>query len=62
MFFIMVTVEIGKRANLKTGVTRKQSTPIFAKNEHFLPPDTYTYVRNTRFEICPLALLPTIYT
>ena len=31
-------------ANLKTGVSRKQSTPNFSKNEHFLPPDTYTYV------------------
>ena len=25
-------------------VTRKQSTPNFPKNEHFLPPDTDTYV------------------
>ena len=25
-------------ANLKTGVSRKQSTPNFPKNEHFLPP------------------------
>ena len=33
-----------KRANLKTEVTRKQSTPIFLKNKHFLPPDTHTYV------------------
>ena len=24
------------------GVTRKQSTPNFPKNEHFLPPDTHT--------------------
>ena len=30
-------------ANLKTGASRKQSTPNFPKNEH-LPPDTYTYV------------------
>ena len=29
--------------NLKTGVSRKQSTPNFPKNKHFLPPDTYTY-------------------
>ena len=34
----------GKRAILKTGVSRKQSTPNFLKNEHFLPPDTHTYV------------------
>ena len=33
-----------KRTNLKTGVSRKQSTPNFPKNEHFLPPDTHTYV------------------
>ena len=30
--------------NLKTGVSRKQSTPNFPKNEHFLRPDTHTYV------------------
>ena len=35
---------MGKWANLKTGVSRKQSTPRFPKNEHFLPPDTHTYV------------------
>ena len=35
---------ISKRANLKTVVSRKQSTPNFPKNEHFLPPDTHTYV------------------
>ena len=43
-----------KRVNLQTGVSRKQSTPNFSKNEPFLPPDTYTYVclsgvRNVRF-------------
>ena len=32
-----------KGANLKTEVTRKQSTPSFPKNEH-LSPDTHTYV------------------
>ena len=26
------------------GVSRKQSTPNFPKNEHFLPPDTHMYV------------------
>ena len=26
------------------GVSRKQSTPNFPKNEHFLPLDTHTYV------------------
>ena len=38
--------------NLKTGVSRKQIEPNFPKNEHFLPPDTHTYVqgvRNVRF-------------
>ena len=30
----------GKSGNLKVAVTRKQSTPNFPKNEHFLPPDT----------------------
>ena len=30
--------------NLKTGFSRKQSTPNLPKNEHFLPPDTQTYV------------------
>ena len=33
-----------KRANLKTGVSGKQSTSKFPKNKHFLPPDTHTYV------------------
>ena len=31
------------KANLKTEVTRKQSTPNFPKNEYFLPPETHTY-------------------
>ena len=26
------------------GVSRKQSKPNFPENEHFLPPDTHTYV------------------
>ena len=30
--------------NLKTRVLRKQGSPNFSKNEHFLPPDTHTYV------------------
>ena len=34
----------GKRVNLKTELRRKQSTPNFSKNEHFLPPDAHTYV------------------
>ena len=41
-------------ANIKTEVTRKQSTPNFPLNEHFLPPDTHTYMyvsggKNVRF-------------
>ena len=34
----------GDRVNLKKGVSRKQSTPNFPKNKHFLPPDTHTYL------------------
>ena len=30
--------------NLKTGISRKQRTSNFPKNEHFLPPDTHTYL------------------
>ena len=39
---------LDKMANLKTGVSRKQSASNFPKNEYFLPPDTHTYqgVRN----------------
>ena len=36
----------GKKANLKTGVSRKPITPNFPKNEHFLPP---TYRRFKTF-------------
>ena len=32
-------------AHLKTGVSRKQGTANFTKNEHFLPPGKLTYVR-----------------
>ena len=31
----------GKKTNLKTGISREQSTPKFSKNKHFLPPDTH---------------------
>ena len=34
----------GKRTNLKTSISRKQRTPNFSKNEHFLPSDTHTHV------------------
>ena len=40
----VVSSVIGKRANLKTGVSRKQSMPNFPINEHFLPSDTHTHV------------------
>ena len=33
------------KANLKTGVSRKQSTPKFEENEHFLSPDMHARVR-----------------
>ena len=29
------------KANLETGVSRKQSAPSFPKNKKFLPPDTH---------------------
>ena len=58
------------RQYLKTGVSRKQSTPNFPKNEHFLPPDTHgvRYVHfqkiwraffswKTQFEIRPFCLI-----
>ena len=35
---------IRKKANLKTEVTRKQSTPNFPKNKYLLPPDTHKYM------------------
>ena len=39
-------------SNLKTGVSRKQSTPNFPKNENFLPPDTHTNLRVTGGKKC----------
>ena len=46
IFFVKVADrwEQGKKTNLKTGVTRKQSMPHVPKNEHFLSPDTPTHV------------------
>ena len=41
-----------QRANLKTGVSRKQSTQNFPKNEHFLLPNTDTYVCVSVFKKC----------
>ena len=31
-------------------VKRKQSSPNFPKNEHFLPPDRHTYRQNVPFQ------------
>ena len=51
--------------NLKMGVSRKQSTPNFPKNERFLAPCTLTYtyahllVETLNFEIRPFTILPT---
>ena len=50
--YVLRVIRNDKRANLKTGVSRKQSTSNFAKSESFLPPDTYVCVsgvRNVRF-------------
>ena len=33
---------IRQKGESQTGVSRKQNTPNFPKNEHFLPPDTQT--------------------
>ena len=49
--FLAFRRQYSKRVNLKTGVTRKGSTPKFPKNEHFLPPDTYT--DDLRFALLP---------
>ena len=43
-FHLIIVGNKTKRANLKTGVSRKQSTSNFPKSEHFLPPDRHTYV------------------
>ena len=34
---MITSTVIRKKANFKMGVSRKQSTPNFAKNKHFLP-------------------------
>ena len=53
--FIFVNYK-AKRRNLKTEVTRKQSTPNFPKSEHSLPPDIHTYA-HLRSEIRFFAFL-----
>ena len=41
-----------KRANINKGVTRKQGTPHFPKNQHFLPPDKHTCVYVSEVKKC----------
>ena len=40
---------IRQKGEYQTEVTRKQSTPNFPKNKHFLHPDTHMYVRVRNF-------------
>ena len=52
--YVLRVIRNDKMANLKMGLSRKQSTSNFAKSECFLPPDTHTYMcvsgaRNVRF-------------
>ena len=42
-----------KKVSFKTEITRKQSTQIFLKNAHFLPPDKDTYVCVSGCKKCP---------
>ena len=42
MILIRKCFFVGNKA--KGRISRKQSTPNFPKNEHFLPPDTHKYV------------------
>ena len=48
------------RANLKTGVLKNKARQIFRKNEHFLSPDTHTYVSGGKK--CSLGVLCFIET
>ena len=48
--------------NLKTDVSRKQSTPNFPKNEHFLPPDAHTLNVHKTFRTRPGRLLNILCT
>ena len=43
-FFYIISSVIRQKANLKRGISRKQSRSDFPKNEHFLPHDTHTYM------------------
>ena len=51
-FFKKIVGNRAKKANLKTGVKRKQSMSNFPKNNYFLPPDTHTYVCVSESEKC----------
>ena len=54
---------IRRKGESQSGVPRKQNMPNFPKNEHFLPPDTHTYVLCflETPKIRPSALLPMFY-
>ena len=46
---------LGKIANLKTEVTRTQSTLNFPKHKHILPPDTHAcvWINDFAYHYCP---------
>ena len=46
--FVFKSSVIRQKGETQTGDSRKESTPNFPKNEHFLPPVTHTYVRNVK--------------
>ena len=48
----LISSAIRQKGELKTGITKKQSTPNFPKNKQFLPPDTHTYVCVSRGTKC----------
>ena len=41
---LKISSVIRQKGESQKGVSRKQSTPNFPKNEHFLSPDTHTYM------------------
>ena len=45
IMFMETSSAIRQKGESQNGFSRKQSTSNFLKNEHFLPPDTLTYVR-----------------
>ena len=49
----LIIVFVGNKAKgqiSKMGVSRKQSMSNYPKNEHFLPPYTYTYLKTRIFD------------